>query len=162
MLRILKIIEDTMVDGPGLRSSIYCAGCAHACPGCHNPQSWNFSAGEPMTTEQVMQRLLNNPFDDVTFTGGDPMYQAHDFAVLARKIRQRTNKTIWCYTGFKFEQLLNMPQPRELLELCDVLVDGEYKESERDISLRFRGSRNQRIIDVGASLKNNKVILWSD
>ena len=151
-----------MVDGPGLRSSIYCAGCSHHCKGCHNPQSWNFDGGVEMTTEQIMQRLLANPFDDVTFSGGDPMFQTEGFIELAREIRRRTNKTIWCYTGFLYENLLNMPKQRQLLELIDVLVDGRFVEAERDIHLRFRGSRNQRIIDVPASLSQKTTILWQD
>ena len=148
MIRVLKIIEDTTVDGPGFRTSIYCAGCAHECKGCHNPQSWDFNGGEEMTTEEIMKIIEADPYADVTFSGGDPMYQAEGFIELARAIRERTNKTIWCYTGFTYEALLKMPKQKELLGLIDVLVDGPYVESLRDPDLLFRGSSNQRIISL--------------
>ena len=148
MNRVLKIIEYTTVDGPGFRTSIYCAGCAHECKGCHNPQSWDFNGGEEMTTEEIMKIIEADPYADVTFSGGDPMYQAEGFIELARAIRERTNKTIWCYTGFTYEALLKMPKQKELLELIDVLVDGPYVEALRDPDLLFRGSSNQRIISL--------------
>ena len=149
MIRVLDIIEDTTVDGPGFRTSIYCAGCAHECKGCHNPQSWDFNGGKEMTTDEIMKIIEADPYADVTFSGGDPMYQAEGFIELARAIRERTNKTIWCYTGFTYEALLKMPKQRELLELIDVLVDGPFVESLRDPDLLFRGSSNQRIIELG-------------
>lgn len=159
MIRVLDILEDTMVDGPGFRTSIYCAGCRHQCPGCHNPQSWAFDGGREMTTEQIMKIIEADPYANVTFSGGDPMYQASGFAELAREIHKRTNKDIWCYTGFTFESLIN-PEQRELLELLDVLVDGPFIEKLRDTDLLFRGSGNQRLIDVQASLYKGKVVLW--
>ena len=159
MIRVLSIIEDTMVDGPGFRTSIYCAGCRHKCPGCHNPQSWDFSGGREMTTEELMRIIVADPYANVTFSGGDPMYQAAGFAELARAIHRRTNKDIWCFTGFRFEDLIQHDQ-RELLEQLDVLVDGPYVASLRDPDLLFRGSSNQRIIDVQASLFASEVVLW--
>ena len=142
-----------MVDGPGFRTSIYCAGCSHACKGCHNPQSWDFNGGREMTTDEIMKIIEADPYADVTFSGGDPMYQAEGFIELARAIRERTNKTIWCYTGFTYEALLKMPKQRELLELIDVLVDGPFVESLRDPDLLFRGSSNQRIISLPQPLQ---------
>ena len=153
MIRVLDIIEDTTVDGPGFRTSIYCAGCSHACKGCHNPQSWDFNGGREMTTDEIMKIIEADPYADVTFSGGDPMYQAEGFIELARAIRERTNKTIWFYTGFTYEALLKMPQQRELLELIDVLVDGPFVESLRDPDLLFRGSSNQRIISLPQPLQ---------
>jgi anaerobic ribonucleoside-triphosphate reductase activating protein len=153
MIRVLDIIEDTTVDGPGFRTSIYCAGCAHECKGCHNPQSWDFNGGREMTTDEIMKIIEADPYADVTFSGGDPMYQAEGFVELARAIRQRTDKTIWCYTGFTYEALLKMPKQRELLELIDVLVDGPFVESLRDPDLLFRGSSNQRIISLPQPLQ---------
>ncbi len=158
-LRILDIVEDTMVDGPGFRTSIYCAGCRHQCAGCHNPQSWAFDGGEEMTVEQIMRVIESDPYANVTFSGGDPMYQAAGFAELAREIHRRTNKDIWCYTGFTFESLINEDQ-RELLAELDVLVDGPFIEKLRDGDLLFRGSSNQRIIDVQASLYSGETVLW--
>jgi len=160
VISVLSIIEDTMVDGPGFRTSIYCAGCRHQCPGCHNPQSWDIKGGHPMSTEDIMHIIEADPYANVTFTGGDPMYQPEGFTELARAIRQRTDKDIWCYTGFTFEMLINNPRHRALLEQIDVLVDGPFLKSERDETLRFRGSRNQRLIDVKTSLATGSVSLW--
>ena len=150
-----------MVDGPGFRTSIYCAGCQHQCPGCHNPQSWDFDGGYSITTEEAMRVIEADPYANVTFSGGDPMYQPEGFAELARAIHERTTKNIWCYTGFTFEALLNNPRQRALLEQIDVLVDGPFIKSQRDETLRFRGSRNQRLIDVPASLQAGQVVLYT-
>ena len=147
MIRVLDIIEDTMVDGPGFRTSIYCAGCRHKCPGCHNPQSWDFKGGREMTTEEIMKIIVADPYANVTFTGGDPMYQCDGFAELARAIHRQTNKDIRAQ--------------RELLELLDVLVDGPYIEKLRDPDLLFRGSSNQRLIDVQKSLYSGQTVLWN-
>ena len=161
-LRILSVIDDTTVDGPGFRTSIYCAGCTHHCSGCHNPQSWAADGGRETTVEELMAVIEADPFaPGVTFTGGDPMQQPEGFAQLARAIRARTTKNIWCYTGYTFEALLNMPAQRTLLELVDVLVDGPFIEAQRDTDLLFRGSANQRLIDVPRSLEAGHVVLWS-
>ena len=159
MIRVLDVIEDTMVDGPGFRTSIYCAGCNHQCKGCHNPQSWAFEQGREMTTQELMQIIEADPYANVTFSGGDPMYQAAGFAELAQAIHSRTQKDIWCYTGFTYESLISDDQ-RLLLENIDVLVDGPFVEHLRDSDLLFRGSSNQRLIDVPATLYAGKVILW--
>lgn len=160
MISVLSIIEDTMVDGPGFRTSVYCAGCRHKCPGCHNPQSWDFEGGQPMSTEEIMRVIEADPFTQgVTFSGGDPMYQPEGFAELARAIHRRTKKDIWCYTGFTYERLVNNPRQRALLQEIDVLVDGPFVKAERDETLRFRGSRNQRIIDVQASIQQGRVVV---
>ena len=159
-IRILNIVEDTMVDGPGFRTSVYCAGCNHRCPGCHNPQSWDFGGGKEMTVEQVLRIIEADPYTrGVTFTGGDPMYQAAAFAELARAIHQYTQKDIWCYTGFTFESLIHDDQ-RELLAELDVLVDGPFIQSLHNPDLLFCGSSNQRLIDVQASLYSGETVLW--
>ena len=158
MIQVLDIIEDTMVDGPGFRTSIYCAGCHHECPGCHNPQSWNPGGGHPMTTDEVMKIIVADPYANVTFSGGDPMYQAEGFTELARAIRSQTQKTIWCYTGFTFEAIVKIPRYRQLLDEIDVLVDGPFVKSLRDEDLLFRGSSNQRLVDVPASLAKGEVV----
>ena len=159
MIRVLDIIEDTMVDGPGFRTSIYCAGCSHRCPGCHNPQSWAFDQGHEMTTDELMKIIMSDPFANVTFSGGDPMYQAAGFAELAQAIRQQSNKDIWCFTGFVYESLIHEDQ-RALLEQIDVLVDGPFIQELHDPDLLFRGSSNQRLIDVQASLYSGEIVLW--
>ena len=111
-----------------------------------------------MSTDDIMRPILADPFANVTFSGGDPMFQAEGFTELAREIRRLTQKTIWCYTGYTFERLLKNPQQRELLTLLDVLVDGPYMERLRDPDLVFRGSSNQRIIDVRRSLKEGRIV----
>lgn len=158
-LSILDIVEDTTVDGPGFRTTIYCAGCPNHCPGCHNPQSWDIDNGHDVDIEDILEVILADPFADVTFSGGDPMFQPRGFAALARSIKERSGKNIWCYTGYLFEQLLENPAQRELLELVDVLVDGRFVEALKDEQLRFRGSSNQRIIDVPRSLGEGKAVV---
>ena len=160
MLAILRIIEDTMVDGPGFRTAVYAAGCTHHCLGCHNPQSWDIHAGNRMDIEDILDPIMADPFADVTFTGGDPMMQPEGFTQLAQAIKERSSKSIWCYTGYTYEQLLAMPVQRKLLNYIDVLVDGPFIQKLRDEQLRFRGSSNQRLIDVQQSLYEGKVVLW--
>ena len=157
-IRILDIKYGTSVDGIGLRTSLYCAGCEHHCMGCHNPQSWSADGGQSVAVEELFREIVEADMN-VTFTGGDPMLHPEGFIELARMIKERTDKTIWCYTGYLFEELLQHPLRRELVELCDVIVDGRYVEAERDLSLHFRGSRNQRIIDVAKSLSGEVCLL---
>ena len=159
MLYILDILEDTTVDGPGFRTSVYCSGCPNRCPGCHNPQSWDIANGRPMETGDILKIILADPFADVTFSGGDPMAQAAGFTELAVAIKENSDKNIWCFTGFLFENLLENPSQKELLKHIDVLVDGPFVQELRDESLRFRGSSNQRVIDVQASLASGSVVL---
>ena len=159
MLSVLAIVEDTTVDGPGFRTAIYAAGCPNHCPGCHNPESWDLHRGSMMQTEEIVERILADEFADVTFSGGDPMFQPEGFTELAQAIKARSSKNIWCYTGYTFEALLRNPAQRQLLEQIDVLVDGRFEQSLRDESLLFRGSSNQRLIDVPASLRANRVVL---
>lgn len=159
-ISVLDIIEETTVDGPGFRTSVYAAGCPNACPGCHNPQSWDIRSGRPMTTDEILRVVNSDEFADVTFSGGDPMYQAEGFADLARGIKQSTGKNIWCYTGMLFERLLDRPAQLELLRWIDVLVDGPFIQAKCTRELPFRGSSNQRLIDVQASLRHGKTILY--
>ena len=158
-ISILEIVEDTTVDGPGFRTTVYCAGCPNRCPGCHNPQSWDIANGHEVDVEEILDVILADPFADVTFSGGDPMFQPAGFAALAKAVKERSGKNIWCYTGFLFEELLRNPQQKELLEYIDVLVDGRFVEALKDEELRFRGSSNQRLINVPESLKNGNVVL---
>ncbi|MBD5233671.1 MAG: anaerobic ribonucleoside-triphosphate reductase activating protein [Bacteroidales bacterium] len=159
-LRVMKIVEGTSVDGPGLRTSIYLAGCAHQCPGCHNRATWPFDAGSDMTVDEIMETVLYDRFN-VTLTGGDPLYQAEALIPLAHAIKEH-ELGIWCYTGYTFEQLSKMKDPhiRALLEYIDVLVDGPFIESERDTNLHFRGSANQRLIDIPSTLSSGQITLY--
>ena len=157
-ISILEILEDTTVDGPGLRTTIYCAGCPNHCPGCHNPQSWDIANGHITDVDDILETILADPFADVTFSGGDPMFQAEGFTELAKKIKQNSCKNIWCYTGYLFEQLMKNPAQRALLEHIDVLVDGRFVESLKSDELRFRGSSNQRVLDILESLRQGKAV----
>ena len=145
-IRVLDIAYETMADGPRLRTSIYCAGCAHRCPGCHNPQSWDFAGGSEMTVGELLDIIKDDEFADVTFSGGDPMYQVEAFTELARLIKEETGKNIWCYTGFTYEEILADKRLSRILPYLDVLVDGPFVAELRDPDLPFRGSSNQRII----------------
>ncbi len=147
-IRILDILEETMADGPGFRTSIYCAGCAHHCPGCHNPQSWDFAGGREASIDELMSIIKADEFSNVTFSGGDPLYQVNAFTELARRIKSETSKTIWCYTGFTYEEIASDPRLGMILPYLDVLVDGPFVEALRDPELHFRGSSNQRIIHL--------------
>ena len=102
----MEVMEQTMADGPGLRTSIYCAGCEHHCPGCHNPQSWKFENGHKMSIDDLMQVIKDDDISNVSFSGGDPFYQVEGFTELARRIKTETDKTIWCWTGFTYEEIL--------------------------------------------------------
>ena len=159
-ISILKIVEDTTVDGPGFRTTIYCAGCPNHCHGCHNPESWDINNGKMTSIDEIMDKILADPFADVTFSGGDPMFQSEGFTSLAKAIKKKSNKTIWCYSGFTFEKILEDKNKRELLNWIDVLVDGKFEESLKDNDLIFRGSSNQRLIDVQPSLKSNSIVLY--
>lgn len=147
-IRIADILFETMTDGPGFRTSIYSQGCAHQCPFCHNPQTWDFEKGKVYDVEEVFDIILSDPFSDVTFTGGDPLYQVEAFTQLAKLIKNKTNKTIWCYTGYTYQEIKENPKMSLILPFLDVLVDGPYINKLRNTDLKFRGSENQRIIHL--------------
>lgn len=156
-IRLMRVVVDTTVDGPGWRSSVYCAGCHHACPGCHNPETWSFEAGEWATVDEILQQLALTE-GNITFSGGDPMYQAEAFTELARRIVNELHRTVWCYTGFRFEQVQNDPAMSQMLPYLEVLVDGPFIEEKKSLDLLFRGSSNQRLIDVQRSLATGEVV----
>ena len=149
-VRVLDIVEGTSVDGPGLRTSIYLAGCEHHCPGCHNPESWSMDAGKITTIDDLIATVRYNDFN-VTLSGGDPLYHPKVVTELCRRIKQELGKTIWCFTGFTWEEIQAMPELQEPLKWIDVVVEGRFIEAQRDTQLRFRGSPNQRIVDVKAT-----------
>ncbi len=159
MLRILHIVEGTSVDGPGLRTSIYMAGCNHHCPGCHNPASWNPQGGEERSLDELMQVIAYNEAP-VTLSGGDPLQQPDGTRDLISRIKHELGYNVWCYTGYTWEEIVNDPKLFKVVQELDVLVDGPFKMAERDISLRFRGSRNQRLIDVQRTLDTGVLTLW--
>ncbi|MBP0972371.1 MAG: anaerobic ribonucleoside-triphosphate reductase activating protein [Oscillospiraceae bacterium] len=155
MLRISDTVNDSIVDGPGLRFTVFVQGCPHNCPGCHNPQTHAFDGGTLVEKEQILERIKGNPLlDGVTFSGGEPFCQAKALAALGREIR-KLGLNIMTYSGYTFEQLYARRDEDgicELVEVTDWLVDGPYVESLRSLELQFRGSSNQRILDVKKSL----------
>lgn len=157
-LQIVDIVPGTSVDGPGLRTSIYVAGCRHHCPECHNPQTWDFNAGNTMTVAQIMGVVEENGFN-VTLTGGDPLYSLPEITSLAKAVN-KAGYTIWLYTGFRFEEVLKLHGIDELLPFLEAIVDGPFEIDKRDISLCFRGSTNQRIIDVQKSLSTGTIVTF--
>ena len=158
---IIKIEDKNMVNGPGLRCVIWCAGCEHQCPGCHNPEAQKKSAGHWWTTEdydRVMQILANPEIDGVTFSGGEVTFPANreEGTLLMRNIKEQyPNKTIWVYSGYRYEILQSWP----MIKYIDVLVDGPYRQAYNPGrgKLKWRGSTNQRIIDVQKSLKTGQI-----
>lgn len=158
-VRVLDIVRGTTVDGPGFRTSIYMSGCRHACPGCHNPESWNFGAGQEKTLDDIMHVIEEEKWD-VTLSGGDPLYHPEQVGALGRMIHD-LGHTLWVYTGFVWEELINIEGIQAILGEIDVIVDGPFQQELRDTDLLFRGSGNQRIIDVAKSLEAGKIINWS-
>lgn len=152
MLHYLYTYPETIVDGEGIRFSIYLAGCSHRCKGCHNPESWNPSAGFPLTETAIktmIDQINANPLlDGITFSGGDPFYNPKEFLPVIRKFHEYTKLNIWCYTGYTYETLLADPLRRPILDYIDVLVDGKFEQALYSPYLEFRGSSNQRILKL--------------
>ena len=142
--------------------SIYAAGCPHRCVGCHNPQSWKKENGSLWSIDSILEKIKQADFANVTFSGGDPLMQVDAFTELAKRIRKETGKTIWCYTGYLYEEVVASPSLSQILPYINVLVDGYYIETLRDESLRFRGSSNQRIINVQESLLAGQTLFWNN
>lgn len=159
-MRVLDILSGTTVDGPGLRTSIYFAGCPHHCPGCHNPQSWNIGGGVEMSVDEIAAKAISEELP-VTFSGGDPLLQHQELKHLASILKEQAIN-IWCYTGYQFEDILQNRQLLDTVALMDVLVDGPFIQNLRNKSLRFKGSENQRLIDIPRTLASGKVVLWTD
>lgn len=151
--RLAGVVNDSIVDGPGLRLAVFAQGCPHHCPECHNPQSHDFDGGEWGDTEEILRIAEDNCLlDGITLTGGEPFCQPEACAELARGAHE-LGLNVWVYTGYLFENLLNgTDAQRELLKNADVLVDGPFLIAQKSMDVRFRGSKNQRLIDVQKSL----------
>lgn len=160
LIQLAGVVNDSITDGPGIRLTVFVQGCPHHCPGCHNPQTWDFAGGQPTTTEELWQQIQQNPLlSGVTFSGGEPMAQAAALLPLAQRIKQ-AGLELAIYSGYTFEQLLALPDPavRQLLELADTLIDGPFILAQRNLELNFRGSENQRILKAAASLKEGRPV----
>lgn len=150
---------DSIVDGEGVRTVIWTQGCPHHCPGCHNASTWNFDDGALIEVDEVINELKKfKNQDGITLSGGDPVCQA-DACYEISKAAHQMGLNVWCYTGFTYEQMLLNPKAKRLLEQLDVLVDGKFVQEEKSYDIYFRGSRNQRIIDVPQSLEKQQVVL---
>lgn len=157
---------DSIVDGPGLRAVVWTQGCHHHCKGCQNPQTWDFNGGGLVPVEMVKAAIDELEYHTgITFSGGDPMYQPDACLEIAKHARSK-GLDIWVYTGFTFEELLKLAEKKpiymEFLKEIDVLVDGRFILAERDLSLLFRGSRNQRLIDIPKTLETNEICLLDE
>ena len=159
MLDLAGIVSDSIVDGPGIRTTVFCQGCPHHCEGCHNPETWEFGCGTPMEEERILEIVRSNPLcRGVTFSGGEPFAQAEGFARLAKLLKAHRYE-VAAYSGYTFEQLLRgTPAQRELLGCIDVLIDGPFLLEQRSLQLPFRGSRNQRILNVPESLSRGVAV----
>ncbi len=162
-LRIAGVVKESIVDGPGIRFVVFSQGCPHHCPGCHNAVTHDFEGGYDCSIERILAEIDANPLlDGVTFSGGEPACQPGGFLALAREIKKRGLSVIM-YSGYTFEDLFSMAKMQqalaELLPLVDILIDGKYEENLRDLTLPFRGSKNQRVIDLAASLSKGSAVV---
>lgn len=162
-LRVAGIQKESIVDGEGYRYAIFTQGCNHQCKGCQNQETWDFDGGKLYSKselEEVVKDIESNPMlDGITLSGGDPFYQADACAELIKSIKsKREDITVWAYTGFTWEELIKSPEMLNLAKLCDVIVDGRYIENKRKLDLEFRGSSNQRLIDVKKTIAAGKVV----
>ncbi len=161
MIRLAGLMYESLVNGPGIRRVFFSQGCIHNCKGCFNPDTHSFCGGELFDMDKLLQDVRENPLiKGVTFSGGDPFEQADKFAYMAEELKNQSIN-IWCYTGYEFEYIIEHKNERkgwnELLKYIDVLVDGKFEEDNKNDSLRYRGSSNQRIIDVRKSLELGKI-----
>ena len=159
MLDLSGIVGDSIVDGPGIRTTIFSQGCPHLCPGCHNPETWDFGCGTQIPVEDIVDIVRSNPLcRGVTFSGGEPFSQAAGFAKLAALLKE-LGYEVASYSGFTFEELLEGTEDqKKLLENIDILIDGRFILAEKSLEIAFRGSRNQRVLDVKKSLAEGKAV----
>ncbi|UZP03559.1 anaerobic ribonucleoside-triphosphate reductase activating protein [Clostridium botulinum] len=163
-IRLSGIAYESLVNGPGIRRVFFSQGCNHNCKACFNPDTHDFNGGEERNIDELIEDVLCNPMiKGITFSGGDPFERADEFSYMA-KIFKENNKNIWCYTGYTFEYINDNLERnkgwKDLINNIDVLVDGKFEEDKKEDGLKFRGSSNQRIIDVKESLKSNKVVIF--
>ena len=166
ILKIAGVVRESIVDGPGLRFVVFCQGCPHNCPGCHNQGALDFNGGYECHTDRILAAIDDNPLlDGVTFSGGEPFCQAGELSTLGEEIKKRGLKIV-TFTGYTYEKLIDIskdnPEIEKLLSVTDVLIDGPYKKEERELTLQFRGSRNQRIIDMDKTRSSGEVYICQE
>ena len=162
-IRLAGLEPESIVDGPGYRFTVFVQGCPHNCPGCHNPQTHDFSGGHLADTDDVIAHLGKNPLvRGLTLSGGEPMMQPEPLYLIAKAAKEK-GMNVWCYTGFTLEELMreNRADRMKLLSAVDVLVDGPFRSHERSLDLLYRGSKNQRLIDMPATLKSGTIRLYA-
>lgn len=162
-MNFAQIRKYDVANGPGIRTTIFVTGCTHKCPNCFNEEYQDFNFGNPWTrkeTDEVIEDLKLDEVKGLTVLGGEPFQNEVDLLQVLRDIKKEVQKEIWIFSGYTYEEILKDQDKKKLLEECDVLVDGRFVEALKDLSLRFRGSSNQRIIDIKKSLEANKVILF--
>jgi len=159
MLDLSGIVSDSIVDGPGIRTTVFSQGCPHHCKGCHNPETWAFGCGTAMPVEAIAEIVKSNPLcRGVTFSGGEPFAQAAGFAKLARLLKEKGYE-VASYSGYTFEALLEGTEDqKQLLSSIDILIDGPFLQDQKSLEIAFRGSRNQRILDVKKSLAAGQAV----
>lgn len=161
-LRLFGCVNDSIVDGPGLRYTIFVQGCHHNCLGCHNPESHDINGGYVKEIAEILKEIDENPLlDGVTLSGGEPMLQVETLIELSKEVKKR-NLNIILYSGYTYEQIIDDVNKKSLLELCDMLIDGKFELEKRSLSLLYRGSSNQRLINVQESLKQNCIIEYNE
>lgn len=159
LIRVAGIQQDSIVDGKGLRFVVFTQGCPHHCPGCHNPETHSLYGGRTMDTNEIIEQINANPLcDGLTLSGGEPFCQPRACAEIARAAKKR-GMNVWCYTGYRLEELNTMANDGELLKEIDVLVDGRFILAKRSLNLDFRGSSNQRVIDMNTYRKTGEIEL---
>lgn len=159
-IQVAGVVKESITDGRGIRYTVFTQGCPHGCPGCHNPQSHDFSGGTPMTVAEIFEEFRKNPIlQGITLSGGEPFCQPRPLTALA-KLVHGMGRDVTVYSGWTYEELAGMgdPEIQALLEQTDVLVDGRYEEALRNLELRFRGSENQRVIDMAATRRAGCVV----
>lgn len=161
-IRIAGIVQDSIVDGKGLRLTIFTQGCPHHCKGCHNPETHDPQGGSVVDTSVIVAMLDTDPLlDGITFSGGEPFEQVEAIKIIAHEAHKR-RLNVWCYTGWTWEEIMSNHHKRGLLAYIDVLVDGRFIQAQRSLSLKWRGSANQRIIDVAESLFSDKIVILEE
>ena len=162
-MNFAQIRKYDVANGPGIRTTIFVTGCTHKCHNCFNEEYQDFDFGDPWTpkeTDEVIEDLKLDEVKGLTILGGEPFQNEVDLLEVLRDIKKEVQKDIWIFSGYTYEEILKDEDKKKLLEECDVLVDGRFVEALKDLSLRFRGSSNQRIIDVQKSLESNEVVLF--